>query len=96
MKATRWEFENRAVIIGGLFAAAFLLVSIDPRNAAQAVAERLASWLHVDGDRATRAILPQHVRVANAGRQPEVPVPSQQVLRHGRWPLRKQRESIGP
>jgi protein-S-isoprenylcysteine O-methyltransferase Ste14 len=56
MKATRREFENRAVILGVLFAVSFLLASIDSRNAAQALAERLAAWLHVDGDRATRAI----------------------------------------
>lgn len=56
MKATRWEFENRAMIIGLLFAVAFLAAAVDPRNAAQAAAGRLAIWLGVDGDRATRAI----------------------------------------
>src|ERR1700730_5147285 len=56
MKATRWEFENRAAIVGGLFAVSFFLASIDHRNAAQALAERLAVWLSVDADRATRAI----------------------------------------
>jgi protein-S-isoprenylcysteine O-methyltransferase Ste14 len=56
VKATRWEFENRAVIIGLVFAAAFLCSSLDARNAAVALAEPLAASLHVDGYRAARAI----------------------------------------
>jgi len=56
MKATRWEFENRALIIGLVFAAAFLCSPLDPRNAAVALAEPLAAWLHVEADRAARAI----------------------------------------
>ena len=50
MKATRWEFENRAVILGVVFGVSFFLSSFDRRNAAVAVAEPLAARLHVDGD----------------------------------------------
>jgi protein-S-isoprenylcysteine O-methyltransferase Ste14 len=56
MKGTRWEFENRALIIGLVFAVAFLCSSLDPRNAAVALAEPLAAWLRVDAERAARAI----------------------------------------
>lgn len=56
MKATRWEFEHRAVILGAIFGISFFLSSIDRRNAAVAVAEPIARRLHVDGDAAVRAV----------------------------------------
>jgi len=56
MKATRWEFENRAVILGVVFGVSFFLSSFDRRNAAVAVAEPLAARLHMDGDAAVRAV----------------------------------------
>jgi protein-S-isoprenylcysteine O-methyltransferase Ste14 len=56
VRATRWEFENRAVIIGVLFAVAFGLSSIDRRNAAVALGQFVAARFGGDADRATRAI----------------------------------------
>src|SRR5437762_2438082 len=56
MKATRWEFENRAVILGVVFGVSFFLSSFDRGNAAVAVAEPLAARLHVGGDAAVRAV----------------------------------------
>lgn len=56
MRATRWEFENRAVIIGVIFGVSFLLSSLDRKNAAVAIAEPIAARIHVDGDAVVRAI----------------------------------------
>ena len=47
MKATRWEFTNRALIFGLIFGCAFPLYSLDPQNATAALANWLAarsSW----------------------------------------------------
>jgi protein-S-isoprenylcysteine O-methyltransferase Ste14 len=43
MQATLWEFRNRWYVIGGIFAAAFLLYSVDHLNAAQALGEWIAA-----------------------------------------------------
>ena len=67
MKATRWEFENRAMILGVLFGVSFFLSSFDRRNAAVAVAEPLAARLHVDGDAAVRAIFVLGAMIAALG-----------------------------
>jgi protein-S-isoprenylcysteine O-methyltransferase Ste14 len=50
MRATNWEFRNRAWLFGALFGVAFFLYSVDPQNVCAAVANRLsASWgLHAD------------------------------------------------
>lgn len=57
MAATRWEFENRAVVIGILFAIGFSLSAVDHRNAAVALAAAVAPRLRIDADTAARAIL---------------------------------------
>jgi hypothetical protein len=63
MRATRWEFEHRAVIIGMLFAVAFAMAPLDRRNAAVALASVLAP--HLGGvDRVTRAIIAAGALVA--------------------------------
>ena len=56
MRATDWEFEYRAAIIGGLFAVAFALAPLDRRNAAVALGSVLASRIGGGADRLTRAI----------------------------------------
>src|SRR5437016_5838078 len=67
MKATRWEFENRAVILGVVFGVSFFLSSFDRRNAAVAVTEPLAARLHVDGDAAVRAVFVLGAGIAALG-----------------------------
>jgi len=67
MKATRWEFENRAVILGVVFGVSFFLSSFDRRNAAVAVAEPLAARLHMDGDAAVRAVFVLGAGIAALG-----------------------------
>src|SRR5215470_99419 len=56
MQATRWEFENRALIIGVLFAVAFALSAVDRSNTAVAVAQFVAARAAGDANRLTRAI----------------------------------------
>jgi protein-S-isoprenylcysteine O-methyltransferase Ste14 len=56
MTATRWEFENRAWILGAIFGVSFFLSPIDRRNTAVAIAGPIAAWLKVDGDAAVRAV----------------------------------------
>ena len=56
MAATRWEFENRAVVIGMLFAIGFSLSAVDRRNAAVAFAAVVAPKLGIDADTAARAL----------------------------------------
>ena len=56
MKATRWEFANRAAIIGMLFAVSFFVSPLDRTNVAAALAGPIAALLHFDGDRTARAI----------------------------------------
>lgn len=56
MKATRWEFENRAVLLGGIFAVSFFVSRLDRRNAVVAVAEPLARALHTYDNSVARAI----------------------------------------
>lgn len=41
MKATQWEFENRALLFGLLFAVCFPLYAIDHENSASVLAQRL-------------------------------------------------------
>lgn len=55
--ATHWEFENRAAIIGVLFAIAFAMSAFDHKNFAVALAAILAPRLRVDGDAVARAVL---------------------------------------
>lgn len=56
MKATRWEFENRAVILGGIFALSFFVSPLDRKNAVVAVAEPLARALNTYDNSVARAI----------------------------------------
>ncbi|HET6840878.1 MAG TPA: isoprenylcysteine carboxylmethyltransferase family protein [Candidatus Angelobacter sp.] len=46
MKATHWEFENRALLFGMVFTLGFVLYFLDPRNFATALAEWLGHRLH--------------------------------------------------
>lgn len=56
MKATKWEFENRALIFGLIFACSFPLYYFDPQNSTTALAEWIAARLHVDGDLVARLL----------------------------------------
>jgi len=67
VKATRWEFKNRAVILGVIFGVSFLLSSIDRRNAAVAIAEPIAARLHLDGDAVVRDIFAAGALIAALG-----------------------------
>jgi len=50
MKATNWEFQNRALIFGLVFAVSFPLYSFDPQNSTAEVGGWLATKLRIDGD----------------------------------------------
>jgi len=56
MRATRWEFENRAWILGAIFGISFFLSPVDRKNMAAAIADPIAARLHADGDAVVRAI----------------------------------------
>lgn len=57
MKATRWEFEHRAMIVGILFGVSFFVSQFDRTNAAVALADPIAARLHLDGGRTARTIV---------------------------------------
>ena len=50
MKATNWEFKNRALIFGVIFGCAFPLYVLDQQNAAGALANWLAARLQIAPD----------------------------------------------
>jgi protein-S-isoprenylcysteine O-methyltransferase Ste14 len=50
MKGTNWEFRNRALLFGLIFAVAFPLYSLDPQNSTVALANWLRLKLGVDAD----------------------------------------------
>lgn len=50
MKATSWEFRNRALLFGLVFAVAFPLYSLDPQNSTAALANSLGPRLGMDAD----------------------------------------------
>lgn len=56
MKATTWEFENRAFIFGMIFAVSFPLYYFDPQNSAAALAEWVAARLQMNGDLVARLL----------------------------------------
>jgi protein-S-isoprenylcysteine O-methyltransferase Ste14 len=56
MKATTWEFENRALLFGMIFAVSFPLYYLDPQNSTAALADWIAARLHVDGDLVVRLL----------------------------------------
>jgi len=57
MKASNWEFENRAWLFGLVFAVAFPLYFLDQQNATQAVAGWLAFRLKADAELVARVLL---------------------------------------
>jgi protein-S-isoprenylcysteine O-methyltransferase Ste14 len=56
MKATNWEFKNRALIFGLIIGLAFLFYFLDPQNATAAVANRLAPRLGVNAHSLARVL----------------------------------------
>jgi protein-S-isoprenylcysteine O-methyltransferase Ste14 len=50
MKATNWEFKNRALIFGLIFGAMFPLYALDPVNSTTALANWLAPRFNVNSD----------------------------------------------
>lgn len=56
MRATEWEFRNRALIFGLIFGAAFGLYGVDRQNAAAALANWLAPLLGVKADPVMRLV----------------------------------------
>jgi protein-S-isoprenylcysteine O-methyltransferase Ste14 len=56
MKATDWEFKNRAMVFGLIFGFTFPLYFLDPQNVAAAIANRLEVGLRVNADLIARAL----------------------------------------
>lgn len=56
MKASSWEFENRALVFGLVFAISFPLYSFDPQNSTVALANWLAVKLGTNGDLLARVL----------------------------------------
>ncbi len=56
MKATNWEFKNRALIFGLIIALAFLFYFPDPQNVTAAVANLLAPRLGINADSLARIL----------------------------------------
>ena len=55
MRATNWEFTNRALVFGLIFGFAFSVYVIDPQNSTAALANWLGARLHIiDADLAAR------------------------------------------
>lgn len=57
MKATNWEFSNRALIIGFIFSVAFPLYVLDHQNSTSALANSLGSQLRAKPDLLARWLL---------------------------------------
>jgi hypothetical protein len=56
MKATHWEFTNRAMLFGLIFAFSFPLYFLDHQNPTVALADWIASGLQVDADLVARLL----------------------------------------
>jgi len=56
MRATDWEFKNRAVLFSMIFGFSFFLFSIDHENVTTAVAARLAPMLSMNADKIARIL----------------------------------------
>jgi protein-S-isoprenylcysteine O-methyltransferase Ste14 len=54
MKATDWEFNNRAFLFGMVFALGFPLYAVDQRNSTEALARWLGQYVHIDAGSLTR------------------------------------------
>lgn len=57
MKATNWEFKNRAILFGMVFAFTFPLYALDSQNSASALANLLAPKFHMNADRLGQLLL---------------------------------------
>ena len=56
MKATNWEFKNRALMFGLIIALAFLFYFLDPQNATAALANLLVPRLGINADPLARIL----------------------------------------
>ncbi|HKE33276.1 MAG TPA: isoprenylcysteine carboxylmethyltransferase family protein [Candidatus Angelobacter sp.] len=56
MKATNWEFQNRALIFGLVFAISFPLYAFDPQNSTAVVGSWLGEKLRIEGDLVIRVL----------------------------------------
>ena len=56
MKATNWEFKNRALMFGLIIALAFLFYFLDPQNATAALANLLGPRLGINADLLARIL----------------------------------------
>jgi protein-S-isoprenylcysteine O-methyltransferase Ste14 len=56
MKASSWEFTNRAMLFGMIFAVAFPLYALDHQNSAAALANWLAPRMRIDADSLARLL----------------------------------------
>jgi protein-S-isoprenylcysteine O-methyltransferase Ste14 len=54
MRATNWEFKNRALVFGLIFGLAFSAYSIDPQNSAAALANKLEALSGIDANLVAR------------------------------------------
>jgi protein-S-isoprenylcysteine O-methyltransferase Ste14 len=50
MRATNWEFKNRALVFGMIFGCSFVLYSVDQQNSAAALANWLSPRLGIDAN----------------------------------------------
>jgi protein-S-isoprenylcysteine O-methyltransferase Ste14 len=57
MKATNWEFNNRAMVFGLIFGLSFLLYFVDHQNATSVAADALAAKLGDEPDSVARVLL---------------------------------------
>jgi protein-S-isoprenylcysteine O-methyltransferase Ste14 len=56
MKATSWEFSNRALLFGLIFAVSFPLYFLDPQNSTAALANWIGSKWQMDADLVARLL----------------------------------------
>ncbi len=57
MRATNWEFKNRAMLFGLIFGLSFIAYLIDPQNSAAALANWLGRALNMDANILARLLL---------------------------------------
>jgi protein-S-isoprenylcysteine O-methyltransferase Ste14 len=56
MRATNWEFKNRALVFGLIFGCSFAFYGVDPQNSAAALANWLEARLYLDANLVARAL----------------------------------------